>query len=190
MDNRSRKELVQLIKRHVGDPRIGVEVGVYRGETSAKLLDAFPSLHLHVVDPWAVYDAADEYRKSGDGKSKLTAQEQFENYSLATKNCERSGKGRFTVHRSTSLDAAQNGIPKWLADGPGLCFAFIDGDHTAEAVLSDLVAWWPLVGQAGLLCGHDYGHKRYPVKQVVDRWALVMKLQVGVVPGSLWWCRK
>jgi hypothetical protein len=37
-----------------------------------------------------------------------------------------------------------------------LDFVWLDGNHTYDAVLADLKAWWPRVRPGGLLGGHDY----------------------------------
>jgi hypothetical protein len=44
-----------------------------------------------------------------------------------------------------------------LFTNSSLDFVFIDANHSYEAVLSDLHAWWPKIRPGGLLAGHDYG---------------------------------
>jgi len=52
--------------------------------------------------------------------------------------------------RKYSVDAA--------ADYPDEYFDYvhIDADHTYDAVLADLNAWWPKVKVGGVISGHDY----------------------------------
>lgn len=57
-----------------------------------------------------------------------------------------------------SVDAARS------QTGP-FNLVFIDGDHSYEAIKSDIAAWWPLVKDGGVLCGHDY---RDHVQRAVD----------------------
>jgi hypothetical protein len=63
-------DIVGIIHEHFNGKRDklrGVEIGVFRGETSAALLGAFPQLYLIMVDPWETYESSHPYYKSGDG---------------------------------------------------------------------------------------------------------------------------
>jgi predicted O-methyltransferase YrrM len=46
-------------------------------------------------------------------------------------------------------------------------FVFIDADHSYEAVLRDIDAWWPKVRPGGMLAGHDVHHTMPGVQQAV-----------------------
>ena len=46
-------------------------------------------------------------------------------------------------------------------------YVYIDGDHSLEAVMNDMVAWFPKVRDGGVLAGHDY---RGDVKKAVDEY--------------------
>lgn len=46
-------------------------------------------------------------------------------------------------------------------------FVFIDGDHTTEAVVSDIRAWLPKMKKNSIISGHDYDHDT--VKAAVDK---------------------
>ena len=52
--------------------------------------------------------------------------------------------------KMTSLDASQ-----LFSDG-SLDIVYIDGDHSYEAVKTDVISWKLKVKNGGLLCGHDY----------------------------------
>jgi predicted O-methyltransferase YrrM len=60
-------------------------------------------------------------------------------------------QGRVLVRRSRSVEAAAA-----FAEGE-LDWAYIDGDHTYEAVKADLEAYYRALGPGGLLAGDDYG---------------------------------
>lgn len=52
--------------------------------------------------------------------------------------------------RMKSLEAA-----KALNVKPDL--VYVDGEHSTKAVYEDLVAWYPLLGTGGIICGDDWG---------------------------------
>jgi hypothetical protein len=148
--------LISVLQERFGvnGPRTGVEVGVYRGSTSARLLRNFPLLKLLMVDPWATYAPEHSYRKSGDGCAKFTPDQQQGNLDAAMMATE-FAFGRRTIIREASTDYAATLAADRLFD-----FVFIDGDHTHEAVKDDIAAWWPHVRVGGIIAGDDYGHPR------------------------------
>ena len=175
----------------------GVEVGVHRGETSAVLLRSFPRLHLFMVDPWDTYPSNHPYYRSGDGCSRLTQAEQMANLRAAKVGTDFALERR-TIIPKTSLEAAKqfSGLADRLEgkfDGR-FDFVFIDGDHTFDAVRADIAAWWPLVNDGGLLCGHDIDHPRdvrgiWGVRRAVEEHAAATGLAFEV-SGSCWWFAK
>jgi hypothetical protein len=136
---------LQLIDwlRPRGEVRFGAEVGVFDGYTSDVLLQEFAGLRLWMVDPWQ------PVAHPGAGPA-LDAAGFEQRRHVALWWTSHAEERRFEL-RLRSTDAAP-----LFPDG-SLDFAYIDADHSYEAVRSDLVAWWPKVRAGGLLCGHDYG---------------------------------
>ena len=67
---------------------------------------------------------------------------------------------------------------------PDTDMVFIDGDHSAEALLRDLEAWAPKARI--LLCGHDAEHAGYPdVSRVVNEWPDVLPTVEHCFPGRV-----
>jgi hypothetical protein len=60
-------------------------------------------------------------------------------------------RGRVVIHRRPSANAATD-----IADS-SLDWAYIDGDHTYEAVRTDVEVYAAKVRPGGILCGDDYG---------------------------------
>lgn len=184
--------IVDICRQHFvgipGRPRFGVEVGCYRGETSAKLLAAFPHLQLVMVDQWkGDLPDDDPYRLTGDGVSKLTQAEQDANKAAAT-----AAVSSF-VNRRTILNLASKKASQRVS-GRTFDFVFIDGNHSYESVAEDIAAWWPLVKGGGLLAGHDYNHPanqrgNFGVKRAVDEFAATEGVEVKLM-GSCWWMAK
>ncbi len=180
--------LLTILRDHFGPYRAltGVEVGVHRGETSALLLREFSRLSLFMVDPWATYGADDPYRVSGDSCARLSRAEQQQNLEAAQQATE-FAKFRRSIVRLTSVMAARD----FGRSSNRFDFAFIDGDHTLEAVRQDIVGWWPLVRSGGVLAGHDIDHPRdrrglWGVRLAVEEHERASGVRFGVL-GSCWW---
>ena len=59
-------------------------------------------------------------------------------------------KGHVRLVKKTSVEAA-----RLVPDG-SLDFVFIDGDHSDDAVTTDVYTWWPKLKPTGFMGGHDY----------------------------------
>lgn len=190
--------IIPVIERHfvspidhspdLSIPIRGVEVGVFRGATSAALLRHFPLLHLLMVDSWEEFEITHPYRKSGDSAARQTWQEQSANFTAAA-DATMFAWQRRRVARMKSVEAAER-----HSDEGGFDFVFIDADHTLAAVRADIAAWWPLVKAGGLMLFHDFNHPRcrknlWGVDQAVMEFAegngLVLNHQ-----GSVAWLEK
>lgn len=75
----------------------------------------------------------------------------------------------------------------------GYALAFIDADHTLEAVSHDIRLALDIVSPGGIICGHDYHPSHTGVRQTVDAlFASDKVFETGCCrPGStIWYCRK
>lgn len=152
-----------------------VEVGCKEGRTTGFLLANFPELHVTAIDPWAPVANTDEDYKDWDFA-------QIERDFWANT---RAGEYRCEMVRKTSLEAAAH-FQKHnhhCAD-----IIFIDAGHDYENALADIRAWWPLVREGGMLCGHDYQHRFPGVMRAVARSFPLMR--VAVCPDSVWCVQK
>lgn len=184
--------LLTILRDHFGQRRnlLGAEIGVHRGATSGLLLAEFPRLVLYMVDPWSAYETDDPYRQSGDACSRFTTTQQQQNREAAELATD------FARHRRLVLQLTSVAAAAQMRDAPRgarqpFDFAFIDGDHTLEAVRQDIAAWWPLVRPGGLLCGHDIDHPRdrrgvWGVRLAVEEHERASGVRFGVL-GSCWW---
>jgi len=182
----ARKVLGDLIARLGDGPIRGVEVGVAAGATSAWLLDAFPELHLTMVDAWTAFGPEHPYHRSGDGCAKLTESGHCRNWMTALAETEFAADRR-TVIRADSVEAAGRIEPL------SLDFGFIDGDHSYPGVSRDLAAYYPLVRRHGLFCGHDVDHPRdrrgiWGVRRGVEEFASRYEVKLKVdSKATIWW---
>lgn len=118
--------------------KVGVEIGVAEGIYSLVLCQNIPDLKLYCVDLWDTY-----YR--GTTKLKDTAM-QMEALELAHQKLDPYGA---TFIRKPSMDAVRD-----FANG-SLDFVYIDGDHSFDFVMQDLIEWSKKVRSGGIVSGHD-----------------------------------
>ena len=137
---------------------VGVEVGVWRGETSRFLLRSLSDLHLHMVDAWKVYP-----HQATRSSLKNAKQEAFDHARREAARVTEFAPDRRTIHREDSVQTAAS------FDDGSLDFVFLDAEHSYESAAADIAAWWPKLKPGGILFGHDYGHPRFPgVKRAFD----------------------
>lgn len=159
---------------------VGVEIGVWAGDTSAKFLKK--ASHLHLVDPWSVdpYKAGAEYggfQKFRERYAQMVGSVEpkaFDDYYEDTyQKVRRRFAGKpVTIHRMTSA-----AFFDWWATGcsNGVDWVYIDGLHSYEACMGDLRGAFKILKQGGVIYGDDYGHPKShrlgPVGTAVDDFA-------------------
>jgi len=109
----------------------GAEIGVDRGRFSEYMFKVIPDLELLCVDPW-------RWKLRGESR-----------YRSTVARLTRFGE-RATVVRLDSFDAVRD-----VPDG-SLDFVYIDGDHTFDYVMTDVIWWSRKVRYGGIVSGHDY----------------------------------
>jgi hypothetical protein len=114
---------------------VGAEVGVRRGKFSESLCQANPRLHLWCIDPWGPYSA--KYTQARQDRICAEAMARVAPYNI-------------TVLRKSSMDALAD-----IADC-SLDFVFIDGDHSFDHAVVDIIRWSHKVRRGGLVIVHDY----------------------------------
>ncbi len=128
----SRQQLAELFSE-LGY-KLGAEIGVRQGLNSEALLKTIPGLKLICVDPWTPYARVNQGRQDSFYRHALGR--------LSGLNAE--------IKRMTSMEAA-----KEVADG-SLDFVYIDGLHTFDDVIMDLIEWSKKVRVGGIVSGHDF----------------------------------
>jgi predicted O-methyltransferase YrrM len=124
-----RKRLVQLFAEH--GLLSGAEIGVDRGQFSTYMLTQHPEMRLLLVDPW-------RWKLRGESR-----------YNSTVRRMEAFGE-RATIIRQDSFDAVRE------VKDESLDFVYIDGDHTFDFVMTDLIWWARKVRYGGVVAGHDY----------------------------------
>ena len=181
---RHARSLIRVLSYQLGTANVclGAEIGVWRGELSADLLRSFPELILMMVDLWKPFGDSTMHDKDNDFRAMTEAKE-------AAERGTQFAEDRRQVFASASVEQAE----QWADEV--MDFVFIDADHFYESVKADLRAWWPKVRVGGIAAGHDYNgmgdrRKGWGVKRAVTDFFEVLKLEVHVEPGLVWWVRK
>lgn len=159
------------------DGRLVVEIGSWLGRSTIVLAKALPGIQVHAIDIWNPYVDWNGQRVAADVNM-------FRNHMAL------AGVGHQVVpHVGKSEDIGL----AWNYGEIGLLF--IDGDHTAEGVLTDWKTWAPKLAKGATVIWHDYdlwriGVEGSGVKRVVDRLlafgmiSIIEHVEGG--PGSEW----
>jgi len=172
----------QAILRRLGKNPVGVELGVFRGSLSRRLLTR-KDLRLTMVDSWGTYRPG--YKESGDYCADQSPEDQ-EAVRSAAEVITRFGEDRRTIIRDDTVKAAG-----FVPDG-SLDFVFVDADHSYGGCMADMEAWVGKLRPGGLLCGHDYIAPDYPgwyVKDAVTDFAAKRGLTVETDEDDTWFIR-
>lgn len=121
----------------------GAEIGVAEGIYSKVLCTHIPNLRLTCVDLWDTYDRGDEWHKA-----RLKNRDEQE-------RCLALAHEKLDPYHATFIRAPSTEGVKEIADG-SLDFVYIDGNHSFDYVMQDLIVWSPKVRIGGIVAGHDY----------------------------------
>ena len=123
---------------------IGVEIGVRQGVNAERILDLLNIKQLVLVDAWKEYIDVRTGLVVGDP--------------LYYQHCYEIVKNKFSnnpkvrIIKDHSVNAAK------MFDNEYFDFVYIDAEHSYEAALEDLEAWYPKLKKFGVMCGDDYGN--------------------------------
>lgn len=156
-------------------PIRGVEIGIKEGMNSIALLEMCPNIvKLTGIDPFAPYV---------DLGYQWTEEEQESIYEHMLKNIKvRNCEDRFEHIRLPSIDAVTQ------FDDNSLDFVFIDGEHTAEVIKSEMSAYWPKLVKNGVMSGHDFDK----IGTAVHQWCSENSIESDIhqLANSSWYFTK
>jgi hypothetical protein len=137
--------------------KVGVEVGVWKGEFSETILKGFTG-KLYSVDPWKENPNVGYYEMVTSDQAYLD-----KIYSICKDRLGKYGE-RSQIIRKPSVEAAKDFPDK------SLDFVYIDALHYYDNVIEDIKAWLPKVRKGGMLAGHDYYEDTWgcEVRKAVD----------------------
>jgi hypothetical protein len=144
-------EFYQLIVNNMVNGDIAVELGSYLGRSismlSVEIYNSKKDISLFAIDTWEGSDDVAEDHPVSKAYIKI------HNIDLRFKFLENLRKhelNNVVSIKEDSVTAAKHFIDNDIA------FVFIDANHTYDAVVADINAWYPKVKFGGILSGHDY----------------------------------
>jgi hypothetical protein len=162
-----RERLVEFLPKGA----VAAEIGVAQGDFAAVMLQKCSPSKLHLIDPWRGYEVGGDDAARGrflagavtergggalapalhtsteDDRKFQDVQDRFK------------GDARVQFHRTFSYRAAA-ALPDKHFD-----FVYLDGDHTYEYVLRDLLDYAAKIKDDGLILGHDYFEDAFAAKE-------------------------
>ena len=123
----------------------GAEFGVWKGDFSKLLADRNPSM-LYLVDPW-LFQPQYEDRWYGGSEAK-SQNDMDEIYASVVKSFH--DNSNVTILKCTSAQSVTS------IEESTLDWVYIDGNHSFDFVLSDLITSRTLLKDVGIIIGDDY----------------------------------
>jgi hypothetical protein len=125
------------------EARTVAEIGVYRGDFAARMLDARPEIErYYLLDPWRHLD---DWNKPAN-----KADDVFERYLAETLEKTAAHAEKRVVLRGRTTEVVDE-----IPDG-SLDIAYVDGDHTLRGITIDLHRIYPKVREGGWIGGDDF----------------------------------
>lgn len=127
--------------RKLGNDLVGVEIGVWRGESALGILQNLPIKKLYLVDPYIKYD--------GYNISEISGHPHMEENEAIAREVLGDYDDKIVWIKKKAHDA--------LVDIPDdVDFVYIDGNHNSVYVRQDIEDYYPKVREGGILAGHDF----------------------------------
>ena len=117
-----------------------------------------------MVDLWDTFDNYDnkvDYRATNDEASNANKEWYLRNYNKVRK-LTNYYRGRAIMVKKYTHEAVKDYEDEYFD------LVFIDADHSKSGCRRDIELWYPKVKYGGWIGGHDYGHPRFNLHEVVD----------------------
>ena len=136
---KTREEVIPFLLNS-SNAKLGLELGVFKGEFSKVLLNKWGG-RLYMIDPWR--PLGDEYDDACD------EEQLYDLYADTAKNI-KGNETRGFMLRGLGEELID------LFDDESLDFIYIDANHAYDYVKSDIKLWYPKLKKGGIFAGHDY----------------------------------
>jgi hypothetical protein len=167
-----------------GNSVTGIEVGVFAAQFSSTLLPLYPRIKkLYGIDP---YSKRMSYATDWP-------QEKWDCLYIDVENVMRQYGDRWELIRLPAIEAAVEvlywPLLAYHSPNPGVDFIYLDGDHSASNLKTEIPVFELLLKHGGVLAGHDYFNQNYPgVRFSVDAYANYFRRPlIAVKQVNMWY---
>jgi hypothetical protein len=161
------------------------EVGTWRGNFAAEMLEWAKPSELHLIDPWN-FNLPGEKKFFIPNTRMCPNQDAFD--AMYAKVVDRfKDKPEVIIHRAKSQDIAST-FPDGYFD-----FVYIDGDHSYEQTLLDFELFWPKVSIGGIISSDDesWGEEyKFPVRRAIKFFIDKYNISEATTNDNQWWTIK
>jgi|SRR3989338_3832258 len=147
---------------------IGCEVGLEKGKNAQEMFERIPNLKLYAVDPYK--------RHPKYGYEAIAYLNRWDDRYL--RMVKRQAQKRLQDKNAVIIEKFSEDAVKDILDN-SLDFVYIDGDHSYDLVMQDIIIWGRKVRKGGIMSGHDYFYdsnkpgRRAKVTQAVNDYTRV-----------------
>jgi hypothetical protein len=168
----------EMLLRRMPKNGVCVEIGVWKGDFSERILRLTGPRELHLVDPWAFQPQFPRRMYSGN----LAASQDDMDAICEGVRRRFAGVAAVRVHRRFSSDLDE------ILQGVRLDWVYIDGNHSKAFVRQDLDLCWERLRRGGYVTGDDYSWRdldgSYGVREAVDEFAAEHRLRIELIGGQ------
>jgi hypothetical protein len=154
---------LQVLKDKNLSQLVGVEIGVWRGHNALNILQNLDIKMLYLVDSYILYPEYNQNEISSHinmEANQAEARELLEPYA-----------DRITWVIKKAHDATDD-IPS------NLDFVYIDGNHSTDAIIQDMVDWFQKVKSGGFFSGHDIWKPE--MRSSIDKFARIRGYEINL----------
>ena len=148
---------------------VGMEIGVFMGEFAEYLCNTLEPKMLYLVDP---FEPSELTSGDKDGTNFITVHNLREYFIKKI-----IPKFKYKSNVKLISDYSFNVLP--LIENKSLDWVYIDGDHSYQGCLKDLLLARQKVKHNGIIAGHDYC-RQFGVMQAVDEFCERFNLQIEI----------
>lgn len=163
-----RVQLPSLLK-HLNLPLIGVECGTADGGSAVDFMENGLQ-KLYCVDVWNCIPD-----QKGDAANSV--EWHLRNLEVAKKRLKHYGTNVQFLRGLTSEMA-------WMVPDNSIGLLYLDGDHSAIGVQTDLDCYFDKVVDGGIIAGHDFLEISYGVRSVVTEFCKKRKYELFLIPEN------